>query len=273
MPRRGTEIGIAKGLCSSEAPERTKAIGAFVRLFTCSAPTELALLAVRFTDVCASYCGDRPLAQPLLERLPIRTEVSLAWRIALLEGVALSRALGTFHELCGPSLRRRLERFCRNPDDVYQHLLLQILARRPFRLTCFGKYAGEGSLTSYLRTAFVREAARQSRRQRRRRNATDRFEGMEQETEEPPERPAVRHELREDLMAAFRQLAHDPGFLPFVLQQGFEMRATDVADILGTNENTVRQWTFRFRRRFRGVWKRLHPHVACPFRPQDRTAR
>ncbi len=272
MPRRGTEIGIAKGLCSSEATERTKAIGSFVRLFTCSAPTELALLAVRFTDVCASYCGDRPLAQHLLERLPIRTELSLAWRIALLEGGELSRALGTFHGRFGQDLRKRLERYSRNPDDVYQHLLLQILTQRRFRLTCFGKYAGEGSLTAYLRTTFVREAARQSRRQGRRRKATHRLEDMEQGTEEPPDRSVVRRELRADLMVAFRQLAHDPGFLPFVLQQGFEMRATDVADVLGTNENTVRQWTFRFRRRFRAAWKRLHPHNTCPFGRHDRTA-
>ncbi|KPL01979.1 MAG: hypothetical protein AMK75_03365 [Planctomycetes bacterium SM23_65] len=273
MPRRGTEIGIAKGLCSSEAAERTEAIGSFVRLFTCSAPTDLALLATRFTDVPASYRGDRPLAEHLLERLPIRTEVSVAWRIALLEGAALSRALGTFDELCGPRLRKQLERCCRDPDDVYQRLLLQILTQRRFRLTCFGKYAGEGSLSSYLRTALVREAARQSRRQARQRNAAEVLEGMEQGREESPERAAVRHELRTDLMAAFRQLAHDPGFLPFVLQQGFGMRATDVADILQTSDNTVRQWTFRFRRRLRGAWKHLHPHIAYPFRRQDGTAR
>jgi len=265
VPRREREIGIARRLCSSSVVEHNKAIGAFVRLFTFSAPTELASLAASCPDVCASYCNDRPLAQHLLESLPIPRELSLAWRIALLDGKELSTALQTFHERYANRLRKRLARYCRDPDDVYQHLLLQLLTKRRFRQTFFGKYAGKGSLTSYLITTFVREAARQCSLQGRWPSTTELFKEVAERREGSPERAAIRNELRADLTQAFRQVAHDPGFLPFLLQQGFEMSSTHIASILGLSENAVRQRNFRFRSRFRRVWNGLHSQDAYPF--------
>jgi len=262
---RQREIGIARRFCSSEAGDREKAVTAFVRLFTFSAPTDLALFAARCPNVVASYHGSLPLIQHLLESLPIPPESALAWRIALLEGSELSSALQTFHRLYADRIRPLLARYCRDPDDVYQHFLLRVMTKRRFRRTLFGKYAGEGGLVSYLKTAVVREAARRSMSEKGFGHAMDTFEGTQQDTEKAPDWRTMRNELRTTLTAAFRELAEDPGLTPFLLQQGFEMAASDLAEILGLNENLVRQRIFRFRRRFRCLWHRLGTRSAYPF--------
>lgn len=270
MPRRETELGIAQGLCSADAAERARATGAFVRRFTCSAPTELALVASCFADVCASYRGNGPLAEHLLQHLPIPEELSLAWRLALLEGEGLSSALQAFHERYRRRLSTWLRRYCRDPDDVTQHVLLQILRKRSFRRAFFGKYAGEGTLTCYMRTVFRREAARLSRYQGQSRPSMPLLDGLQQHREPLPGRSAIRRELRTHLTEALQDVSRDPGFVPFLLQQGFDMRPTDIACILGLSENAVRQRIFRVRGRLRRVWRRLHPHKVCPLCVDER---
>ena len=221
MSLRGRETKIAEGLASSDEAERTRAVGAFVRLFTCSAPTELALQALCFAEVCASYRGGRPLAQYLLESLPLSEELSLAWRIALLEGSGLSAALQEFEQLHGAQLRKLLRAYSRQPEDVCQDILLRLLTNRRFRRTFFGKYSGKGSLLSYLRTTFVREAIRRTPLQEKTRNPTGPLDEQRQTTEGSPDAHSIRQELRASLTEVFQRLARDPGLLPFLLQQGF----------------------------------------------------
>ncbi len=264
-----TETAIAGGLASSDAETRFSAVAAFVRLFTFSAPTELALHGTHYPAVCEAYGGDRSLVRYLLDVLPIPEELSLAWRIALLEGDGLSSALRAFDERYGEQIRKLLRIYCRDPEDVYQHVLLELMTRRDFRRSFFGKYSGRGRLLSYLRTVFVREAVRESGRQQRFWKSTDLLDEMPAKREPPPEAAAKHHEFRWGIAEALREMAGDSGMVPFLLQQCVEMRSDQTAQALGLNENAVRQRTFRFRGRFREVWRRLRPHEPDPFGPES----
>jgi DNA-directed RNA polymerase specialized sigma24 family protein len=265
------EVGIARKLLSPDESDRDRAVGAFVRLFTFSAPTELALLATHNGDACSSYCGDRPLAEHLLRTLSIPDELSLAWRITLLEGEALSNALAVLDERHGDSIRKGLKNHRPSPDDVYQHLMVRIMTRPGLRRALFGRYSGEGRLVSYLRTAFARQGARELRPGRGPKIHEDAkpSAGLRQTTEDEPERPSARAELRAALRDVLKGLARDAGFLPFLLQQLLQMGVGDVGQILGVDEHVVRQRTFRFRIRFRQVWRSLYPEDPNPFQPDE----
>ncbi len=262
-----TDADIAGGLASSEEGTRFAAVAAFVRLFTFSAPTELALSGAGHPAVCAAYRGDQPLVRFLLDALPIPEEVSLAWRIALLEGEDLSGALRAFDERYGERIRKLLKSYCRDPEDVYQHVLLELMTRRDFRRSFFGKYSGQGKLLSYLRTVFVREAVRESGRQQRFWKSTDLLDEMPGRREPAPEEVAERHEFRAGITETFRELNEDSGLVPFLLQQCANLRSDQAARVLRLNENAVRQRTFRFRIRFREVWKKLRGPESEPFAP------
>ena len=269
MVRHDRELGIARKLLSPD--ERDRAVGAFVRLFTFSAPTELALLAAHSGDACRSYCADRPLAEHLLRTLSIPNELSLAWRITLLEGEALSDALAVLDERHGDSIRKGLESHHSSPDDVYQQLMVRIMTRPGLRRTLFGRYSGVGRLVSYLRTAFARQGMRELRSGRGPKIREDAKPSatLRQTTEEEPERASAGAELRAALRDVLKLLAGDAGFLPFLLQQLLELGVGDVGQILGVDEHVVRQRTFRFRIRFRQTWRRLHPEDPNPFQPDD----
>jgi DNA-directed RNA polymerase specialized sigma24 family protein len=265
------EFGIARKFLSPDQSDRDRAVGAFVRLFTFSAPTELALLAARHGDACSSYCGDRPLAEHLLRTLSIPDELSLAWRITLLEGEALSSALTALDERYGDSIRKGLANHRSSPDDVYQHLMVRIMTRPRLRRTLFGRYSGVGRLVSYLRTAFVRQGLRELRPGRGPKTHEDAAlpAAMRQTTEDSPVLASARAELTAALRDVLRVLAGDAGLLPFLLQQLLEMSVNGVGRILGVDEHVVRQRTFRFRIRFRQAWRRLYPEDSNPFKPDD----
>ena len=262
---RGREIRIARALRSPNITDRHRAIGEFVRLFTFSAPTDLAIQATAYPEVCSSYSGEQPLAEYLLNTLPLPREVSLAWGIALLEGDALLDALSAFAALLDDAARRLLGGFCRSPEDVCQDHLLQLLANRGFRRTCFGKYSGQGSLLSYLRTALIREAARRSRGLYYEERASEVLNNLSQRSEDAPEVLAARKELRLQIADVLREILADPGLVPFLLQNGLGMSPADTGRVLGLGENAVRQRVFRFRRRFKSVWQSKYPRNPCPF--------
>jgi RNA polymerase sigma factor (sigma-70 family) len=263
---RSAEISVAKGLGSSNEEERMRAVADFVRPFTATAPTELAMLATRYPDVCKSYRGDPPLPQYLLERLPVPPEKSLAWRIACLKGDELSKALREFEETYGEQLRNLLARYCRDPADVYQNIMTRLWENQGFRQTFFGKFSGTGGLFSYITTVFIREACRASKAQKQD-QGSDLLEDAWQETEDAPSQSALRKELHEKMVAVLAEVSDDPAFMPFLLQQE-DMTYADVLRILktpGLNENTLRQRILRFRERFQEVWRRLYPDDPCPF--------
>ena len=262
---REKEIRIAQALRSPNTTDRQQAIGEFVRLFTFSAPMELAIQATASPEVCSSYCGEQPLAEYLLSTLPLPPEVSLAWRIALLEGNMLLDALSAFATLLGDPARRLLGGFRRCPEDVCQDYLLKLLENRGFRRTCLGKYSGQGSLLSYLRTALIREAARESPGPHCDQGVSEVLDNLPQRSEEPPEESAGRQELRVQIANVLREIHDDPGFTPFLLQNGLEMSHTDAGRVLGLDENVVRQRVFRFRRRFKSVWESKYPDNPCSF--------
>ena len=81
----------------------------------------------------------------------------------------------------------------------------------------------------------------------------------------PPERGVEQKELRLCLKEVLREVAKDQGFVPFLLEQCMGMTPEETAEILGTNGNSIRQRTFRFRTRFRRAWKRGHQDEQEPF--------
>jgi len=262
---RRSELAIARKLDSDDPSERDEAVGTFVRLFTFSAPAQLALLALRQPEVVRAYRGDTSLVQHLLAQLTIPPEQRLAWRLALLKGPALLTAVDTFCGNYQEEIRRQLTRVTADADDVWQELFLKLSTQRQFRQSVFGSYAGLGRLVSFLRRAFLREAIRCTRRTRNVAVPSESLEERTQCTERGPDRGLDGEELSDALAEVLRELTDDPGLLPFILQCGLGLKPAQVARVLRLSPNTVRQRTFRFRRRFKALWSKRFAEEAFPF--------
>jgi DNA-directed RNA polymerase specialized sigma24 family protein len=260
----GDENGIARGLASTDAVERHDALGALVRRFTFSAPAELALLAVEHPQACRSYRGDCPLAEHLLRTLPISEELALAWRLALLEGDALRRAVRELDARVGAPARAMLARYTRNPDDAWQSFLARTLSNAGFRRTCFGTFAGTGALLGYLKTVLVRDAA--PRPSTPAETTLPDGPACELPSREPrPDARAMRGELRGRIAEVLQDVADDPGLTFFLIQQALDFTPGEIARTFALKENLVRQRTFRFRERFRLKWATRYGERSVPF--------
>ncbi|GEM_PF-3459823 len=260
-----SDARIAESLRSPDIRKRNRGVGAFVRRFTFSAPTDLALTAAEKMGKDKEYQPGKPLVEQLLEMADLSESVKTAWRVALSEGEALKVALAEFAKQHGKTLSRSLSRDAGAGEDACQEFLRRLLEDRAFRRKCLGSYAGEGELCSYLRRVLWQTAQSVGHEQ-----AVTGVDVQMAKTEKTrPEVFVERKELQRQLKDALKELADDVGMMPFLLQHGMGMSAEDAAEVLGTSANTVRQRVFRFRGRLRHTWARQNPDEQDPFPSGD----
>ena len=265
---RGVPVGrgwsdsrIAQALRSPVMAERHRGVGAFIRRFTFPAPAQLALAAADASGNGWQYSERQPLAEQLLECAELPEPVRTAWRVALLEGDELDKALQELNSRHGQTLRRCISGYGAWGEDAYQEFMLRIVRDRQFRRKCFGSYAGEGELSSYLMTVMRQTAAMTVP------HPDAESADMEDVAagESAAEKRVKSDELRRSVKETLKEVGEDLGLVPFLLQQCLGMTQEDTAEILGTKGNSIRQRTFRFRQRFQRTWRRLNQGTQGPF--------
>ncbi len=268
------EQGIARKLGSADESECLSAMAELARLYPApAAAIELAIWAIRSPDICRSYTGKVPLAQHFLEALPLPEDPALAWGIALFEGDQLMGKFRLLEERHGAYLRRVLRKCCRNPEDVWHDVVLRWINEPKFRRVVFGKYAGRGTLRSFLMPMLVREAVRTSKFDREQSLEDTRSEHARQGKETGPSVAAERKEMRQKIVNMFAVLAEDIGFVPFILKQYAGLSMQDVLQVLREPKLTagaLRKRVHDFKNRFRREWSDAYPEDICPFADDEK---